>query len=132
MDRSETKCNVIDISVDEIFKYKDYNNLNGTTLNISRPCDIFMIKYKNNQTWKPTKEFNENSNNTFTDDRDGKIYKTVKIGAKIWMAENLNYATNTGSWCPNCNIYGRFYNWKTANNVCPDGCIYQMILNGIF
>ena len=75
----------------------------------------------------------------------GTIYKHITLGDYTWMAENLNYETESGSYCKesskaDCGTYGRFYNWATAvgresscngircnlgsdyvQGICPDG-----------
>lgn len=72
--------------------------------------------------------FNALSQNgdTIIDSRDGKIYKTVVIDTRTWMAENLAFEAGEGSWAydkdqDKIKEFGYLYDWKTACNVCPSG-----------
>ena len=71
---------------------------------------------------------------SFVDERDGRTYRTVRIGDQVWMAENLDYGKMVPGkrdglcvgekWCFNDDEslgYGGLYTWKVAMESCPKG-----------
>ncbi len=76
--------------------------------------------------------------NTYTDLRDGRIYKTVTVGTQVWFAENFAYLPEVDTL--NISVYGykgdsvkeaielesykkfgALYSWEEANKLAPEG-----------
>ncbi|MCG8412166.1 MAG: hypothetical protein MI739_12875 [Bacteroidales bacterium] len=61
-----------------------------------------------------------------TDSRDNTKYQFVEIDNSIWLSENIRFDTEENCQCrgdvmANCKLFGKMYNIKVANQVCPSG-----------
>jgi len=124
---SEIASKIIEITP-EIIKYKTFDNLGGPMYSVYI-SDIARIRFENGKIEYFSKETPKlevpKTKDTLVDPRDGQVYKTIKIGKQVWMAENLNYGYYH-SWCYdtlalNCKKFGRLYTYESANNACPAG-----------
>jgi len=103
---------IIDEKTPELFKNMPGSEIKGSVKQSEAKLD-------KTQAIENIQTANKPINNSITDSRNGKTYKTVEIGTQIWMAENLNYGSGK---CldGNCSKYGMLYDWATAMDFRPE------------
>jgi uncharacterized protein (TIGR02145 family) len=74
-----------------------------------------------------TKETPKVCTDSFVDERDGTEYCITSIGTQVWMADNLQFASDSNAYLNPSNpstvnaVYGRLYTFDEAKQACPNG-----------
>ncbi|MBK8800842.1 MAG: chitobiase/beta-hexosaminidase C-terminal domain-containing protein [Fibrobacteres bacterium] len=93
-----------------------------TTVRVKAVRGAFTYPVVFERTFTPTPPYS-GPFGALVDARDGQSYRTVRIGSKTWMAENLRYLPDTvgancyGGDAANCRTDGVLYNWAKAMDI---------------
>jgi len=81
----------------------------------------FSIYYGDKKSNSEAYRFKTLNTETFTDQRDGKIYEIANFGNKTWMLNNLDFDTQHSISLEDTLLTGNYYSWDDAQNACPIG-----------
>ena len=126
---------VVALSCSDAEKYYDVtiNYVNGIEKEVGtiEECESYVRGFFESGLVSDTETLNQKmlengAYGTFRDTRDAKLYHTIKVDGQIWMAQNMNYGSKSGSSCYDnddeyCVTYGRLYTWEAAKSACPTG-----------
>lgn len=94
---------------------KGYNNISSTQ---------YIVIVDDNLGKTITKSDISETDDHFTDSRDGTVYYTTEANGLTWMRNNLAYK-DSGVPFKDAEamrkIYGHYYNWTEASSACPEG-----------
>lgn len=101
-------------SIDGRYIAKADSIMNARTSNLRKQMDHFK---------KISPGFVES---TYKDPRDGRIYKTLKIGEQVLMTQDMaldagKNSKKNKSYSANPEALGNLYNWEISQNICPPG-----------
>lgn len=153
--KGKYKVTKMEIRVDGklVITYKDFKGKSSVTKSVSAisPSSILQVKIEGSRGRFIEVVIRGVSRFSSVSDIEGNVYRTVRIGDQLWMAENLKstklndgtpipLVTDNGEWLNisaehlsafcwyNNNsdfkeTYGALYNWEAAgkDNICPTG-----------
>lgn len=111
--------------------YGNRDSLIGIIINLRPHTDYYIRLYNdgnNNETkYSDEIQITTKEQASLTDKRDNQKYAITRIGDQTWMADNLRYIPDSGSYWHYAHDSARYwqlgllYDWETACQVCPPG-----------